>query len=227
MTMTRDRRVEADALTSGSAPGRVTMRQSRARLSDARVWGGLALLAVSALVGAVLLGRGEDTVVVLQATRDLSVGSAPQDLEPVAIPSSLATGYLTAADEVTGVLRWPVTAGELVPRSALAPANPRPERGVTVAVDPAHAPAGLMAGDRVDVWSTASDPGALAGEVRPVLVLASARVLTVATEAGGFAGSWGVELAVPEESVADVVAAGRGGVLDLVTVPGSSQGVGG
>ncbi|HAN71514.1 MAG TPA: hypothetical protein DCQ36_07980, partial [Actinobacteria bacterium] len=114
----------------------MTMRQSRARLSDARVWGGLALLAVSALVGAVLLGRGEDTVVVLQATRDLSVGSAPQDLEPVAIPSSLATGYLTAADEVTGVLRWPVTAGELVPRSALAPANPRPERGVTVAVDP-------------------------------------------------------------------------------------------
>ncbi|HAN70943.1 MAG TPA: hypothetical protein DCQ36_05065, partial [Actinobacteria bacterium] len=80
---------------------------------------------------------------------------------------------------------------------------------------------------RVDVWSTASDPGALAGDVRPVLVLASARVLTVATEAGGFAGSWGVELAVPEESVADVVAAGRGGVLDLVTVPGSSQGVGG
>lgn len=225
MAITRDRHLESDAPAARSAPSRVTTRQSRARLSDARVWGGFVLLAASALIGAVVLGRSESTVLVLQATRDLSVGSVPDSLEPVAVPASLAAQYLAVTDDVIGELRWPVAAGELLPRSVLAPAEPRPERGVSVAVDPAHAPADLRAGDRVDVWSTGTDVGAMADVSGPVLVLPSARVLAVATDGGGFGGDWGVELAVPEERVADVVAAGRGGVLDLVTVPGSSQAV--
>jgi len=211
---------DANDRVAGSRPR--SARQGRARVSDARLWGGVLLLVVATSAGAVLLGRGVDTVLVLQADRDLSTGATLDSTSSIAVPVWLADGYVTASDDVDGRLRWPVSAGELVPRSAVVQQDEAPMRGVTVEVDPAHAPARLAPGDLVDVWATSSDlSGATA--VAPRLVLEAVQVSTVTTDAVGFGGGWGVELSVPPDAVSDVVAAARGGVLDLVTVPLASQ----
>lgn len=204
------------------SPGRSIARQSQARWSDVRVWAGVGLLAAAAVGGAAIVGGQADDVLVLQASRDLAVGSTVQDTVMVAVPRSLADDYLTAAPDAGVELRWPITAGELIPASALAPSPGASLRGVTVAVEPGHAPATLLPGDLVDVWvSDASALGTAATD--PRLVLPAARVRVVTDDAGGFGGARGVELAVPEAQVADLVAAVREGALDLVTVPAASQ----
>jgi hypothetical protein len=200
------------------------MRQSRARVTDVRVWGGLILLVVAAVLGAVLLGRGSETVLVLQAGRDLSVGSVPLDVVPVAVPADLAAAYLPAGEPVDGRLRWPVAVGELIPRSAVTVPVMESTRSVTVSVESGHAPAGLMPGDLVDVWATRADAGGFAAPATdPSLVLADASVVAVAADAAGFGGGFAVELAVPTDRVGELVSAARGGVLDLVAVPLESQ----
>lgn len=202
-------------------PGRPTSRQARARWSDLRVWSGVALLAVAAVGGAAVLGRQTDEVLVQQAGRDLAVGSTVQDTVLVPVPQHLADEYLAASQDVNGVLRWPIEAGELIPVSAVATIAGEALRGVTVAVEPGHAPTTLLPGDLVDVW--VSDSSALGAVSAPRLVLPAAQVRVVTDDTGGFGGSRGVELAVPESQVADLVAAVRGGSLDLVTVPAASQ----
>lgn len=210
----------------GSGPSRAAARQTRPRWSDARIWAAAGLLAVAAVLGGAVAGRGGDAVQVLAASRDLSAGSSAADLEPVAVPAAIADRYLSADAAVTGVLRWPIMAGELVPASALMDSVGESTRLVSIPVDPLHAPGGLGAGDLVDVWMTPrADTGAALGGQPPTLVLADAVVTSVVTDGTGFAGGWGVELAVPESAVERMVSAGRSGVLDLVTVPAMSQAV--
>jgi len=189
-----------------------------------RVWAAAGLLMGAAVLGAVLLGRDGDAVLVLQATRPLSAGTEPVGLEAVSVPASVAAAYLVPGESIAGRLRWPVAEGELVPRAAVVTSPEDPTRLVSVPVDPLHAPAGLAVGDVVDVWVTRTDVGgAVASGSLPRLVLGEVTVTAVATEGVGFAGGWGVELAVPEQRVASVVEAGRTGVVDLVTVPPASQ----
>ncbi|MHB1164798.1 MAG: CpaB family protein [Candidatus Nanopelagicales bacterium] len=192
-------------------------RIGRARWGDVRLWLGLLLVAASMLVGARLMAAGDDTVTVLRATRDLSVGARLDGLVPVRLPRDAAQPYL--GQPVDGVLRWPVLAGELVPRSAVATSPPEPTRQVTVPVDPLHAPPGLRPGDRVDVWSSPRGPADAAGP--PVLVLASVPVASASSEQG-LGGEVGVVLDVPVDDVAGIVAASRSGVVDLVAVPAAS-----
>lgn len=206
---------------SPESPGRPSSRQARARWSDLRVWAGVGLLAVAAVGGAAVLGRQADEVLVLQASRDLAVGSTVQDTVLVSVPRALADDYLSASQEVGGVLRWPIEAGELIPVSAVGSIAGESLRGVTVAVEPGHAPATLLPGDLVDVW--VSDSSAMGAVSAPRLVLPAARVRVVTEDTGGFGGARGVELVVPESQVDDLVAAVRGGSLDLVTVPAASQ----
>ncbi|MFY9232352.1 MAG: hypothetical protein WAO50_10640 [Candidatus Nanopelagicales bacterium] len=223
MHLTRER---PSATRSADVPagqeGRAA-RQSRARLSDARVWGGATLLVLSALAGALLLGRSGDEVAVLQATRDLSIGSVPVDLQPVLVPRAIADSYVAADSIVDGQVRWPISAGELLPRGVLANAAPTPTRGVTLALDPGRTPAGLLAGDLVDVWVTSDSPEALGGRSASVRVLEKATVTAV--EASSFGGGLSVELAVPLEQVNDVIEAMRTGAIDMVTVPLADQSI--
>ena len=169
------------------------------------------------VIGALVMRAGGDTVTVLRATRDLPAGAAPADLDRVQVERGLVgEAYLGMDLPADAVLRWPVYAGELVPRGALGAPVAREVRQVTVPVEPLHAPAVLNAGDRVDVWATA---GNSAGDrAAPQLVLAAAVVRTVAADPG-VGGELGVVIDVPVESVADVVAATRGGVVDLVAIP--------
>lgn len=198
-------------------------RQRVARLADPRLWGGAVLITVSAVLGAALLSGGADTVTVWQATRDLSVGARPVDVEPVEVDRAIAAGRYAGPDApATGVLQRPVAAGELVPAAALGPAAATPTRRVTVPVDPLHAPPVLVPGDVVDVWASPREPEGTGAA--PALVLADALVADVSADSTGLGGELGVVLDVPLERVPEVVRATRAGVVDLVAVPVSSQG---
>lgn len=233
MLLTRETKngTEGTRTRTGGSRGRATVRMTRPRWSDARVWAAAGLLAVAAILGGLLMGREGGTVLVMQAPRDLAAGAPVVDLGVIAVPSGLAGPYLTpdGAQEALAsgaVLRWPLTAGELVPAGALAGGATEASRLVSVPVDPLHAPAGLEVGDVVDVWVTdRGEAGLASGPSTPELVLGAVRVTAVVTDGVGFAGGWGVELAVPQAQVERVVAASRTGVLDLVTVPAGSQAV--
>lgn len=219
MSTTGMREAASTRTLEGRGPGAV--RQQAARFVDARLVGGVVLICVSVAAGVLLLGRGPDTVTVWRASRDLAAGSQVVDAEPVALPrSSVSDRYVSADQEPAGVLTRPVASGELLPISALAAGPPVSTRRVTVPVDPLHAPPGLQAGETVDVWSSldAQSPQP------PTLVLADVVVAGVSAEDSGLSGQVGVVLAVPEAQVAAVVAASRGGVLDLVAVPLDAQG---
>lgn len=204
----------------GAGPAR---RLPTARLGDARLWLGVALLVVSTVVGARVLSAGQDTVTVWQTTRDLATGSSAVDLAPVVMPRTLAGDrYARPGDRLDGVLRWPVAAGELLPVSAIEPRGAHPTRRVTVSVDPRHAPPGVLPGDVVDVWSTPRDTGTAASGP-PQQALAGVSVAAVAPDDLGLSGEIGIVLEVPAEQVGVLVAAARGGVVDLVAVPVASQ----
>ena len=217
--------------TRSATPARA-IRLGRARWSDLRLWGGVALMLTCVVGGAVLLGHEEETVTVWRASRDLSAGTVPSvvagDVEAVQVGAEVArAGYagldLRAGEDGSGRLRWPVAAGELVPRSALAPARDVDVRLVTVPVDPGHAPVGLLPGDIVDAWATPrSDAGAI-DRAEPALVLAAASVADVSADSLGIGGELAVVLRVPAEDAGRVVAAARTGVVDLVAVPITSQ----
>jgi hypothetical protein len=202
-------------------------RMSSPGPGDPRLWVGVGLLVVTTVAGARILGADDDAVTVWRATRDLSAGASAQalqpglDLEAVTVPRALAAGrYQAPGDDLAGDLRWPIAAGELVPRAALAAPDARPSRDVTVPVDPLHAPAALAVGDRVDVWTSPRESSAPRD---PALVLAGARVAAVAADSVGLGGEIAVALSVPAEQVGAVVAAARGGAVDLVAVPPGSQ----
>lgn len=214
--------VREDGSRRWTAPAAV--RQRRARVGDLRLWAGVALLAVSALAGFVMVGGGDDTVTVWRATRDLGVGAEVADLEAIRVaPGVAAAGYLGPADDLAGRLRWPVAAGELLPAGSLAPSTDADMRRVTVPVDPLHAPVGLVAGDVVDAWVTPRADTTSA--VDAGLVLGGLTVAAVSAESVGLGGELGIVLEVPAADVSRVVAAARGGVLDLVAVPQASQGI--
>lgn len=196
-----------------------------ARFGDARLWLGIVLVVVSVLVGSAVMTAGTGTVTVMSAGHDLSAGSSPDDLVPVVVNAAAAGGaYLTGEAPEGSILRWPVTAGELVPRSALASGGAPSRRLVTIPVDPLHAPPALMAGDLVDVWASAPSTSSSSG-APPVEVLAGVMVSGVAAEASGMGGEIAVVLAVPEGDVGGLVTASRSGVIDLVAVPVGSQGM--
>ena len=221
----RERKVRTrspESVTGAASAGRAMpkRRVSAARIGDLRLLVGVGLVIASVVIGVAVMTPGGDTVLVLRATRDLSVGATPSGL--VAVPVSRAAAgdaYVSKAPTSGEVLRWPVHAGELVPRAALAVQSARQQRQVTVAVDPLHAPVGLVAGDRVDVWASRTERDAGA----PSLVVRDAAVASVSQDAVGVGGEIAVVLDLGEGDVPAVVAAVRSGVVDLVAIPVDSQ----
>jgi hypothetical protein len=190
-------------------------------MADGRLWLGAALVVASMAAGAMVVNAGNDTVMVLRATRDLPVGSAPTDLAPVAVTRAVADSYVVGAVPAGRVLRWPVQAGDLLPASALTEPDVQPLREVTVPVDPLHAPMELAMGDRVDVWVSPRLDARDAATPRRVLT--DVAVVTSAADRVGLGGEVAVVLAVPETEVPDLVLAARSGVVDLVAVPLGGQ----
>jgi len=199
-------------------------RQGRAALSDVRLWSGVVLLAVSAIVGGLLVGRAEGGTIVWRASHDLGAGAELTGLVPATVPDALAQGtYLASPQPPLGRLRWPVPAGALIPAAAVDGNSAVDARRVTVPVDPLHAPVSLSPGELVDVWWTAAESSA-APTGPPTLVLGSALVADVSAEGAGLGGEIAVVLDVREADVAALVEAAASGHLDLVAVrlsPGS------
>src|SRR5690606_37942932 len=134
------------------------------------------------------------------------------------ITGDIGTGYL--------VVR-PVERGELLPRSAVAPAGELEDvRHATVPVPASELPAGLAPGDAADVWLVREGAAAAAS-----LLLPGVRVTATTSPGGGLAtasGQHGVTRAVVadgaaadslEEVVAELVAGARSGEIYLSRLP--------
>lgn len=197
-------------------------KRRRPRVSDVRMWVGLLFVVGSMFVGALILSGDEDTVTVWQATRDLGAGAPLSDLTPVTVQLGAAgNAYLLADSEPTGSLNWPIHAGQLVPRSAVADTSDQGMRFISVPVDALHMPPGLLPGDVVDVWVAETDTSGAA--VVPRLAVAQVRVADVVPEVTGLGGSTPVVLALPEQRIPEVVTAIRSGTIDLIAVPIEEQ----
>jgi hypothetical protein len=186
---------------------------------DARIVGGIAVVAVCMLVGARIMTWGEAREPVWQVSRDLAAGATVSlaDVSAIEVPSAVAEGFLAADDVPNGRLVRDVVAGELLTSGSVATGDEPDVRWVTVPVEPLHAPDDLAAGDRVDLWSTPrADLGAIA---EPELVLPNVMVAQVFSDSRGFQGDFAVVVEVlPQESAA-VLRALRTGAIDLVRVP--------
>lgn len=158
-------------------------RLSKPSWRDPRLVVGLVLVAASVLLGAQLLAGADDTVTVWSAAGDLSEGSVvdARDLQATQVrftSEALAARYLSAADQPEGmVLLREVAAGELLPRAALG-AGPGEELSeVPIALASDAVPAGLRAGEVVDVWVT--PPAENDADRRAIQVLRQVRVVAV------------------------------------------------
>jgi hypothetical protein len=207
------------------------------RWLDLRLVTGVLLVLLSVVLGAKVISAADKSEPVWALTRSLPAGAFLKggDLEarPVRIEGG-AERYLAADRPPTGfVLSRPVSAGELLPRSALAPpGDAKARRLVTVPVERFHFPAGLRAGEVVDVYSipetragggtgTPGPDGAVL-DTAPRRVVAGVVVDGVDAALGPLGTSQahaGVSLSVRPEEVADVVAAAHQGAIDLVRVP--------
>ena len=77
-----------------------------------------------------------------------------------------------------------------------------------------------IAGDRVDIWFT-PDQSSMPGPSR--LVESSALVSAIAADSIGVGGEIGVAISIPQPRAEAIIAAVRGGVIDLVAVPIEAQ----
>jgi hypothetical protein len=126
---------------------------------DPRLWLGLVIVAASVLVGALVLGTSDDTVPVWAAADSLGSGHVltADDLAVRRVrfdDSGAAALYFRADEQLPADLRLSrdVSAGELLPRAAVARSTVRDLRQVPVSVAPDQVPAAVGAGDRVDVY---------------------------------------------------------------------------
>jgi hypothetical protein len=221
----------------GDLPSPQAARLVPPRWLDVRLVAGVLLVLGAVVVGARVVAAADDTVPVLVATEDL-VADRPfteSMVEPRQV--RLEEGidrYLSGAVPDGWVVVKPVGAGELVPRSAVAPGDERADdlRYVTVSVPAAELPAGLAGGDRVDVWVAPPEDAAPAPDAQATRLLDGVTVTTVSGGGGGLGGDASqrpVTLAVTaragtgglDDDVARLVAAGRAGLVYLTAVPDS------
>jgi hypothetical protein len=174
-------------------PGSIESRRDQAppatrvavrRLRDPRMWIGVLLVAVSALIGGRALAAADDTVELWSARRDLPIGVpiAASDLVSTSAHFADAAtlhGYVAVTTSLVGhQLTQPIEAAQLIPSTAVGPAVP-PVAELPLGVAAADLPADLAAGDRVDVWALPDDrqPGTLARVSR---VVHAVRVVDIA-----------------------------------------------
>lgn len=209
----REPRINAD---SSPPANRIAVTPS---WKQPRVMVGAAIVTVSVVLGALLIGSADDRVTVWAARHDLSAGTTITQADIVAVPlnSDHGAAYIDAAsqDLVGKQISRAVGAQELIALSSVVVSS-TDSRLVTIPVEPAHAPQGLTRGERVDVYLSARDSSS-AGASK--LVLSSALVSEVSDDIDSARGEIAVVLEVGADQAAAVVTAARGGVIDLVRVP--------
>ncbi len=129
------------------------------RWRDPRLWVGVALVAVSVVVGARIAGAETDSVRVWAAARDLPAGHLVDAEDLVVSRVTFETDgaqehYLAVDAPLPGgrQLAHPLAAGDLVAASSLGTSETEGLRQVSLAVDSTQLPTGVAAGSVVDVW---------------------------------------------------------------------------
>jgi hypothetical protein len=137
---------------------------------DARLWIGVAVVAASVLVGALVLGTSDDTVAVWAATDTMGPGHAltSGDLKVRRVGFADAADaqlYLGADEQLPSGLRLVhgVAAGELLPRAAVGSAADDTLRQVPISVASDQVPGSVGSGDVVDVYLRPSTHSGCAG----------------------------------------------------------------
>jgi hypothetical protein len=137
---------------------------------DPRLWIGVAVVAASVLVGALVLGTSDDTVAVWAATDTMGPGHAltSGDLTVRRVGFADAADaqlYLGADEQLPSGLRLlhGVAAGELLPRAAVGSGDDETLRQVPVSVASDQVPGSVGEGDVVDVYLRPSTHSGCAG----------------------------------------------------------------
>lgn len=158
---------------------------------DPRLVVGVALVALSVLVGARLLATADDTVAVWAARTALRVGQpvGPADLVRREIrfgSQAEADRYVSAASAIAPgtVLRREVGAGELLPRAAVTGKQGAAVTEVPLSVATEAVPATVRVGSVVDVW-VSPDPGTDSTDARTRATLVFDDVTVVSAPRAG------------------------------------------
>lgn len=161
-------------------------RSRRPGWRNPRLLLGIVMVAGSVVLGARLLAAADDTVGVWAVARDLPAGATlgQGDLErrQIRFPDSgTADGYLAATDDLPdgATLNRPVSAGELLPRSALAEEAGADLVEVPISVASDDLPATVRQGSVVDVWVAPKVAAVGGAKVKAVPVLTDVVVVAV------------------------------------------------
>lgn len=149
---------------------------------DPRMWVGVAIVAVSVVAGARLVGAADESVPVWAVAEDMGAGDAVAADDLVAhrvrfVDPAHLDLYFPADEPLPADVQLVrgVGAGELLPRAAVGAASESGTVQLPVAVDAALVPPSVQSGSVVDVYVTAGDgSGEQAGDergasARPVL----------------------------------------------------------
>lgn len=217
---------------AGLPPALAARRLQRPSWRDRRLLVGIVLVLASVVIGVQVVSTADTTEPMYAASRLLTPGErlTSGDLRVVRVRlSGLHGRYVSAASALQpgAVLIRTVPAGELVPRSAVGPAQAVTSRPVAVPVL-AGAADGLRAGALVDVWVARKDATSdTFGE--PTQVVQAAEVVSVSTGGGvlGGSGDASVRLLLAADLVPRVLSAvDNGDRVNVVPVPGSVPGTG-
>jgi len=201
-------------------------RLRRPRWTDPRLLVGLLLVAVATVAGARLVAGADDTAPVWATADDVRAGDPVRASDLVVSRVRIGDGsaeeaYLPAGDSPPGgVFTRDLSAGELVPVSAVGtqPGAEGAELSLPVALG--DAPADLASGDLVDVWAV--PPEETAGQVADAdRVLAAVPVLSVAEPSAALGGTERqvlLRLGDSGDDLADPLARLAGGSAVLVRV---------
>lgn len=211
--------------SSGSDESPTAQRSSSAGWRDPRLWIGVALVAVSVVVGARVVGGADDTVAMWSVASDLAEGEQVEAGDLVArrvrfADPADADHYVATAEELPDQrhLVRGVAAGELLPRTALGAAEEEVPH-VSVSVPAVQLPPAVTTGSLVDVWML---PPVGAGDgAKAKLAVEQVRVVEAPRTAGDLGGQGPdrqLVLGIPDDGVnlARVLTASGEGRLMLV-----------
>jgi hypothetical protein len=141
---------------------------------DPRLWIGVAIVAVSVIAGARLVGSADDSVTVWAAAADLGPGDTVGAGDLVArrvrfVESADLARYYLARDELPADLRLErgVGEGELLPRSAVSTSGSSEAMELPVAVESTLVPPGVQSGWVVDVYLSGAPTGETVASDQP------------------------------------------------------------
>ncbi len=213
--------VSRDLGTPGAPPA---VRSSVPGWRDPRLWVGVAIVALSVVAGARVVGAADDSVAVWAVAEDMGAGDTVAADDLVAqrvrfVEEGQLAGYFTSDEPLPADARLTraVGAGELLPRAAVGGSSAGETIQLPVAVDASLVPPSVQPGAVVDVYLTGTTPDggpATGADGRGQAVLSSVTVIEAPPADASFAATGRRQLVLGVEQ-ADVARYFRSvGVLD-------------